>query len=98
MKRFCGLAVAAVAALLVLDNQARAQVGPASRPTPSSRPPVSPYLDLTRRGDPGLNYYRRVLPELQLRAADAQQAGAIGQLDRRLSKTEQATSNLPGTG
>jgi hypothetical protein len=80
-------------------TQRAAAQGPASGPagSPSSRPAVSPYLDLTRRGDTTFNYYRRVRPEVELRAATAQNRSAIGQLRSDQAQAE-ASRALPTTG
>jgi hypothetical protein len=75
------------AGLLVMTSgrvghaQTRAPAG--AQVAPGARPAVSPYLDLARRGDPGLNYYRRVRPELEVRGAINQQGLAINQLQRQ---------------
>ena len=68
-----------------------------------SRPAVSPWLDLTRRGQGGggsaaFNYHRRILPERELRAADVQQRGQIQQLGQTLSTLQRSGSTLQGTG
>ncbi len=102
MNRLLWSVTAAIAlALIASSENARAQAVPRRGPagTPSARPAVSPYLDLTRRGDPAFNYYRRIRPEQELRAAVNQQSGAIQDLQRKgETGQEGAGSGLSSTG
>jgi hypothetical protein len=65
MKRLMGTAGLL---LLLAGGQAEAQI--LTRPlNPYTRPPVSPYLNLIRGGNPAINYYGLVRPELDSIAA-----------------------------
>jgi hypothetical protein len=64
---------------------------------------LSPYLDLTRPGDPGVNYYLGTIPELDRRRNTVQFRNAIRDLEVRqnLLATEEAEdfrTGLPSTG
>jgi hypothetical protein len=107
MKRWLLVSAAAVFVVLTRGGgEAEAQyVSPYnSRPvySPYSRPALSPYLDLTRGGNPAANYYLGVLPELDRRAADTAYRAAILDLDRRTTTIAREVSDivdiLPGTG
>jgi hypothetical protein len=69
---------------------------------PASRPALSPYLDITRGGNPATNYFLGTLPELDRRAADTAYRAAILNLDVRTSAITRDISDiveiLPGTG
>jgi hypothetical protein len=74
MKRLTVIAAASFALLATLTGgRADAQVigipyvPPAT--SPIFRPPLSPYLNLARPGNPGINYYGLVQPQLQATAA-----------------------------
>lgn len=72
--------------------------------SPYSRPALSPYLNLTRGGNPATNYYLGVLPELDRRATDTAFRAAILDLDRRTAligrevETIAGLETLPSTG
>ena len=92
MKRSFILWVASLGVLSALAT------GPASAQTPASRPPVSPYLNLLRRGaSPGGNYYDLVRPQVDFRSS-------IQQLQQQVTGQQQAvaaaetTTELPATG
>jgi hypothetical protein len=87
--------------LLGLGREAQAQPGQYSKPagTPSSRPAVSPYLDLTRGGDTAFNYHRRVRPEMEWRAATAQDRLSLARLGQQQDEANRRrASGLKGTG
>ena len=65
-----------------------------------SRPTISPYLNLLRRngGGIGFQYYRRVLPEREFRAANRQQSQALRNLNRQVEQINQPTSKSLGGG
>jgi hypothetical protein len=87
MKRLARLAVACGTLNLLAVGQAFAQYQP-YRPLPTSRPAVSPYLNLLRRGqDPALNYYNLVRPEIEGR-------NAILQLQSQTTANRQALTGL----
>jgi hypothetical protein len=46
-------------------------------------PALSPYLNLTRGGNPAANYFLGVLPEMDRRATKAEQGREIADLERR---------------
>src|SRR5262249_7491384 len=48
-----------------------------------SRTALSPYLDLTRGGNPAANYFLGVLPEIDRRRTKVEQGAAITDLERR---------------
>ncbi|MBI3464664.1 MAG: hypothetical protein HY000_16655 [Planctomycetes bacterium] len=79
-------------------QQASAQAPNRGHALPQSRPAVSPYLDLTRGPDTSFTYHRRVLPDLELRAATTQNRQAIGKLRSEQEKAEETKSKLSGTG
>ena len=94
------------AVLVVLAGQAVYAQAPRSRTSRSrgytserpSRPVVSPYVDLARSPDPGFTYQRRVVPELEWRAATTQNREAVSQLRRRIEAGESGTPAIRGTG
>jgi hypothetical protein len=67
MKRFvvaCTLAIGL--GVLASAGQAQAQYGlPGMPQNPYVRPPISPYLNLNRGGNPAINYFGLVQPQLQ---------------------------------
>jgi hypothetical protein len=71
---------ALVLALLVSSaaDPARAQL-PAFSPSvnPTQRPTISPYLQLNRGGDPAVNYYGLVRPQLNFQNAEGQIVQAV---------------------
>src|SRR6516165_1867128 len=84
MKRLLGVAVAAVAGVVLAGAPARAQmVYPYSRPNygPGYAPQLSPYLNFLRGGDPAANYFLGTLPEFQRRANAKQFGAAINALN-----------------
>lgn len=66
----------------------------------TSRPTVSPYLNLFRGGSPVLNYYGLVRPEQEFRKANDQFRDQFYNVDRKLESFEQreGASNLGVTG
>jgi hypothetical protein len=61
----CVAALATLAVTAVGPGRATAQLP--GRPGPTISPPISPYLNLLRRGNsPGVNYYGLVRPQQQL--------------------------------
>ncbi len=66
----------------------------------STRPTVSPYLNLFRGGSPVLNYYGLVRPEQEFRKANDQFREQFYNVDRKLETFEQreGASNLGVTG
>ena len=71
-----------------------------SRPSVTTRPAFSPYLNLLRQGDPVLNYYGLVRPEQEFRAANEQFRTQFSEVERELKTVEEreAASNLGATG
>jgi len=57
-------------------------------------PALSPYLDLTRGGNPAANYFLGVLPEIDRRRTKVEQGTAITDLERR---TEAQGAQLQAT-
>jgi hypothetical protein len=58
-------------------------------------PALSPYLNLTRGGNPAANYFLGVLPEIDRRATTLQQARELSELERRTD--ELAAPQAPRT-
>jgi len=88
------IAMGGVAALLLLTGSSTAQAQFYYRPqtNPFYRPPLSPYLNLARPGDAGINYYGLVRPQVQ----DAQ---SIQQLQQQQLQLQQGATALdPTTG
>jgi hypothetical protein len=73
-----------VLAGLTTNPTAQAQTGSVPRPLPTRAPTpaLSPYLDLTRTGDPAINYYLGTLPEIQRRRFEQSAGAAISDLER----------------
>lgn len=71
-----------------------------SRSPFSTRPTVSPYLNLLRGGSPVLNYYGLVRPEQEFRNTNDQFREQFRSVDRKLETFEQreGASNLGITG
>src|SRR5437868_12007922 len=49
-----------------------------------NQPALSPWLNLTRGGNPATNYFLGVLPEIDRRATQAQLGAAVTDLERRV--------------
>jgi hypothetical protein len=97
----CTVLVSTLVLVLGFGRAVQAQPGQYSKPagTPSSRPAVSPYLDLTRGGDTAFNYHRRVRPEMEWRAATAQDRQLIVHLGQQQDEAKRRQiSGLKGTG
>lgn len=62
-----------------------------------SRPTVSPYLNLTRGGNPAVNYFTLTRPPIDLRAQQFRQQQATQGLQREIDEGVRA-SELPPTG
>jgi hypothetical protein len=86
MKRFSVASFASLTVLVLAADLARAQnnlngIGPYG---PFMRPPaVSPYLNLLNSGNPGINYYLLVRPEIEFRARANQLEAALQNLEQR---------------
>jgi hypothetical protein len=90
---FCLLALGAA-------TSARAQPGPINRP-PGALPPVySPYLNLNRPGDPGINYYGLVRPQFFAENAYRSLQAQVNQIQRETFElgTAREARVLPPTG
>lgn len=102
MNRFlaAGLAIVGIQACLAPSPVQAQRPNPRLAADPNFRLPVSPYLNLLRRGQsPGLNYYNLVLPEMtfqrnisELQTQVTRNQGSITQLE------QQTTAILPDTG
>src|SRR5690349_19265376 len=87
----------ACCAVVAMVGTARAQ----SQGVPSnSRPTVSPYLNLNRRGaSPGINYYNLVRPQTEFYSSIQQLQQQVGVNRSAISAVEQAgQTGLPPTG
>jgi len=115
MKRLVLTGFLALAVLgFFVAGRASAQGAPYYGRTPGTfgrpgGPSLSPYLDLTRGGNPAANYFLGVLPEIDRRATKAQQGAAILDLERRVDTPQpggpltedvvgSVTGGLPPTG
>ena len=110
MSRLVGVFVAACGAALLAAGVATAQTPPpALYNQPSygagARPQLSPFLNLTGRNDPAVNYFLGTIPELDRRATKRLYGAAItGLEDRALAPPAPAGPDvdlfapLPSTG
>jgi hypothetical protein len=66
------------AGLFASTERAAAQFNPAQPYNPYYRPPISPYLNMNRPGNPAINYYGQIRPQFdtskQLQMLQQQQA------------------------
>ena len=62
---------------------------------PFYRPTISPYLNLLRGGNPAVNYYLGVVPEVERRAEDYRVNQEILYLQRRRTATPETEEFLP---
>lgn len=97
MQRRVLLAIAGIGLAMAFGQQAYGQnyptnIGaPVDRPKPPTftpynyGPTLSPYLNLLRIGNPAVNYYGLVRPELEFRANDARIFGDLNSIQHRLS-------------
>jgi hypothetical protein len=95
----------AVAALLTLSGVTFAQPQPYVRQgtNPYSTPPLSPWLNMLRGGDPSVNYYLGVVPEFRQRTLNSQFNSQMQMLNQRQEAADSPEMNdllptLPGTG
>src|SRR5262249_25122255 len=71
---------------------------PASGPPTTSPPPVSPYINIIRRGaDPGINYYGIVKPQVDTRASIQGLQQQVQSINNDVQQGNQQTG-LPTTG
>ena len=101
MKRFVVCALFALSVLTVAGTaeQARAQYSQPQRLGPVFRPPVSPYLNLLRRGsDPAVNYYGIVRPEIEFRSGLQNLQQQVNTVGQDVTAQDQALGLLPATG
>lgn len=82
-----------ISLLLLIALEGRAQQF--GQPPPSS-PTFSPYLNLLRRGNPAVNYYGLVRPEVQSRAAIGQLQQSVQGLDSTIAEGQNASSLATG--
>jgi hypothetical protein len=103
MKRFTFAALAALALLPSSGvGRASAQVYlPGQQPSPFQRPTFSPYLNMTRGGNPAVNYFGLVRPQIQTAKSlqQLQQQNALPQMGPAFSPlTDESAFSLPMTG
>lgn len=91
------LTVGIASSLLAVEASAQA---PARRPVPSSRPTVSPYLNLLNNQNPNVtNYQSLVRPQVNQQRVNSQQAASISRLQARPPKSSNAGNEaLRSTG
>lgn len=93
MKRCLLILLLTGGAWLATERPAQAQL-PGN---PYSRPTFSPYLNLLRRGNPAVNYYGLVRPEIEFR-------NSVGQIQQQLNSVQASVAqgenagNAPTTG
>jgi hypothetical protein len=97
MKRLVVSSVAALALLALFHpGRASAQV-PGARPTlgynPYQRPTISPYLNLARGGNPAINYYGLVRPQIEQQQAIQQLQGQQNLFQQTLLQQPTAALN-----
>src|SRR5262249_44181189 len=91
-----GTSLALLLFCLTQGAQAQVQVTPYRPGAGTGRAPVSPYLQLTRPGNPALNYYNLVRPEFEFRN-DYQSLKQ--QVNRQEANLDQVTEQvIPTTG
>jgi hypothetical protein len=90
------------AAVVLLSSLAYLGAGPARAQYPYERPPLSPYLNLARPGNPAFNYYGLVRPaEDYNRTVNQLQTGITTNqenLERLATVRSAGSANLPPTG
>lgn len=74
---------AAVSGVLLLSAAANAQAPGRPPAMGVQRPVVSPYLNLLNTGDPGINYFGLVRPQVAFRGAIRSLEGEVQQLENR---------------
>ncbi len=97
MKRLAMWAAAVGAAVALSAGTARAQFGYYSPPatSPFPRSPISPYLNLARGGNPAINYYGLVRPEIQFQQSIyglQQQVGGLSQMQALQSEAARSSA------
>lgn len=97
----------ALVALLSLGGVTYAQPQPYVRQgtNPYYTPPLSPWLNMLRGGNPAVNYYLGVLPEFQQRTLNAQYGAQLQMMNQRLGaegaeapEMNELLPTLSGTG
>ena len=85
MRRQRRTGLLALAALLTLSGVTFAQPQPYVRQgtNPYATPPLSPWLNMLRGGDPAVNYYLGVVPEFRQRTLNAQFGAQMQMLNQR---------------
>lgn len=99
-------ALLGVAALLMLAAVSSAQPAPYVRQStnPYYTPPLSPYLNMLRGGNPAVNYYLGVVPEFQQRTLNAQYGAQLQNMNQRMAESpelpemDELLPTLPATG
>ena len=98
MKQWWSRTIISVGMLFVMVEQVPAQIGTYVRPQ-VGRPTISPYLNLMRSGNPAINYYGIVRPQIETYQNLQQMQGEIQQIQNfPLQGQANAQMNLPMTG
>jgi hypothetical protein len=97
MKRLAMWAAAVGAAVALSAGAARAQFGYYSPPptSPFPRSPISPYLNLARGGNPAINYYGLVRPQIETQQSIyglQQQLGGLSQVQALQSEAARSSA------
>jgi hypothetical protein len=97
MKRLAMWAAAVGAAVALSAGPARAQFGYYSPPqtSPFPRAPISPYLNLARGGNPAINYYGLVRPQVEFQQSLfglQQQVSGLGQTQALQSEAARSSA------
>jgi hypothetical protein len=88
--------VLSILAICWMVSQGQAQFGPYPG-VGLNRPTTSPYLNLTRPGIPGVNYYNLVRPEFEFRNAVQGLQGQLNQQQQTIAR-DTTEAGLPVTG
>ncbi len=100
-RAFAALLAGTLAAWCSAAGTAAAQpaYGPRSAPAYAPSPPVSPYLNLLRRGSsPAVNYYGLVRPQIEFRDSIQGLQQQVSALGAETANLNASASELPFTG
>jgi hypothetical protein len=85
--------------ITLVPGVARAQyIPPSAGAVPAGRPGYSPYLNLTRPGNPATNYFGLVRPEIEARVAAQSLQVQVNQIRQQQTVQPGTPLQLPPTG
>ena len=95
MRHLIRIGLPGLVALLALSGVVSAQPQPYIRQStnPYYTPPLSPYLNMLRGGNPAVNYYLGVVPEFRQRTINSSIAGQMNQRPTGEAPAEQPEMN-----